>query len=571
MATPRRRSSAPRPARKAPSGEDWLARVRGVARDRLGYVELRPAQEEALVSVLQGRDTLAVLPTGSGKSAIYQIAALLIDGPTVVVSPLIALQRDQLGKVAGQDLAPAALINSQETLGDQRDALEAVGKQEMEFLFLAPEQFGSPERLQQIRDARPSLFVVDEAHCVSEWGHDFRPDYLKLGAVRQALGNPVLLALTATASPRVREEVATRLRMREPRVVVSGFDRPNIHLAVERYEREEEKLASLVQATLAAPKPGIVYVATRRRAEEIAEALRGRGVSAVHYHGAMTKKERTSAENGFLSAEESDADVIVATSAFGMGIDKPDVRFVHHADVTESVDAYYQEVGRAGRDGERAWAVLFYRPQDLGLRRFFAGSGRVEAGQIKQVVDALQQGEASDAGELQERTGLSRAKVTSAITGLEELGAVERHATGELAITREEPDTAALAQEAAREREKRREREGERVELMRAYAETAGCRRQFILDYFGESSAERCGFCDNCDKQAALAPRLRAREPEFAERSFVRHSDFGRGMVLRRERSQLVVVFDSVGEKKIALAAVRRGGLLEATDEGTAE
>jgi len=281
----------------------------------------------------------------------------------------------------------------------------------------------------------------------------------------------------------------------------------------------------------------------------------------------MNRKERSSAEQQFLTPEAEQADVIVATSAFGMGIDKPDVRFVFHADVTESVDAYYQEIGRGGRDGRRADVVLFYRPQDLGLRRFFAGAGRVEPSQVKQVVEALREAEVADPGEIQEKTGLSRAKVTSAITGLEELGAVERQANGEVTITRSEPDTAALATEAAKERERRREREAQRVEMMRAYAETAGCRRQFILGYFGEAAPDRCGFCDNCERQAAMAPRLRPKQPDFAPRSWVVHSDWGRGMVLRRERMQLVVLFDSVGEKKLALSAIRRGGVLEPMHE----
>jgi len=555
----------PKPGKraKAPAAEELLQRARETARGRLSLDALRPAQEEAVVSVLSGRDTLAVLPTGSGKSAIYQIAALLLDGPTVVVSPLIALQRDQVGKVQQQELAPAAIVNSQETAAGQREALAAVSEQRMEFLFLAPEQLGSPERLQQLREARPSLFVVDEAHCISEWGHDFRPDYLKLGAVRQALGRPVLLALTATAAPQVREEIVTRLRMEDPLVVVSGFDRPNLHLAVERFASEEEKLTALVEAAVRAEKPGIVYVATRRHAEELAEALRARSQRAVHYHGAMSRKERSSAEQQFLMPEGEPADVIVATSAFGMGIDKAEVRFVFHADITESMDAYYQEIGRGGRDGRRAEAVLFYRPQDLGLRRFFAGSGRVESSQVKQVVEALREAEVADPGEIREKTGLSQAKVTSAITGLEELGAVERQASGQVAIKRSEPDTAALASEAAKERERRREREAERVEMMRAYAETAGCRRQFILGYLGEAAPDHCGFCDTCERQAAMAPRLRPKQPDFAPSSWVVHRDWGRGMVLRRERTQLVVLFDSVGERKLALSTIRRGGVLE--------
>jgi ATP-dependent DNA helicase RecQ len=482
-----------------------------VARERLGLDELRPGQQEAIESVLEGRDTLAVLPTGSGKSAIYQISALLRDGPTIVVSPLIALQKDQVGKIEEQEIAGAGALNSLAPESEQRDAVAAVARREVEFLFLAPEQLAKRERLAEVRAARPSLFVVDEAHCVSEWGHDFRPDYLELGAVREALGRPVLLALTATATPRVREEIAERLRMRDPRVVVASFDRPNISLEVRRYADPGEKDRELLDDAGRRERPGIVYVATRRRAEDLAEALRARGVPAVHYHGGLGRAERDRSQDAFLSDHPGEPDVIVATSAFGMGIDKPDVRFVLHGDVPGSLDAYYQEVGRAGRDGRPAEAVLFYEPDDLGLRRFFAGAGRVEAAHVDQVLRAFGAREKARLAELRELTGLSRPKLTGAITGLEDLGAVERVARGEVRLRARPNDRAGLAAAAARERERRRGADQERVEAMRAYAETNGCRRQFLLRYFGEAHEGSCGACDNCRREKALAPRLGAR------------------------------------------------------------
>ncbi len=541
---------------------DRLARVRRVARERLGFAALRPEQEEAISSVLELRDTLAVLPTGSGKSAIYRIASLLLEGPTIVVSPPIAPQRDQAGSILHQDIAPAAVVNSLAPARERQEALEAASERRMELLLLAPEQLGDAERLEQLRSARPSLFVVDEAHCISEWGHDFRPDYLKLGAVREALGEPVILALTATASPRVRGEIASRLRMREPRVVKGGFDRPNIHLEVQRFASEEEKDRALVDAVAGAPRPGIVYVATRQRAEDLARSLRDRGVSAVHYHAGLSRREREESQDVFIDPGEGDGDVIVATSAFGMGIDKPNVRLVFHADAPESVDAYYQEVGRAGRDGEPARAVLFYRPQDLGLRRFFASCGRIERAQVEKVMEVLRQEETADAATLTERTGLSRAKVTTAVTGLEELGAVERLATGRVRVRDADADAARLAAEAAAEREKRREGSRDRVDTMRGYAETTGCRRRFILHYFGEDAPERCDHCDNCDRRGSTAPRLGGKA-RFPDRSLVRHRELGRGMVLRREGSSLVVLFDEGGEKRLSLAAVDRESLLE--------
>ncbi|HEX2178273.1 MAG TPA: ATP-dependent DNA helicase RecQ, partial [Actinomycetota bacterium] len=347
------------------------------ARDRidrvaneLGFSKLRPGQREAIEAALDGSDTLAVMPTGSGKSAIYQIAGRLLPGPTIVVSPLIALQADQVDSLEDSPAGEAGQTNSTISAADRREAFEDLASGDLEFLFLAPEQFRKPEVMERIAASKPSLFVVDEAHCVSSWGHDFRPDYLLLGPVVEELGRPPVLALTATASPPVREEILEQLRMREPAVVVRGFDRPNLHLAVRTFSDDHDKREDFLAAVVEADKPGIAYAATRRRAEEVAEALTARGVQADFYHGGMATGRRTQVHTAFL---EDELEVVVATTAFGMGIDKPNVRFVYHHDVADSLDSYYQEIGRAGRDGEPADATLFYRAEDLGLRRFFAG------------------------------------------------------------------------------------------------------------------------------------------------------------------------------------------------------
>jgi ATP-dependent DNA helicase RecQ len=312
-----------------------------------------------------------VLPTGWGKSAIYQLAALLIPGPTVVVSPLIALQRDQVRSLLANDVA-AAEANSQMGPADRRRALDHLASGDVEFVFLAPEQLAKDEVVDEIAAARPSLFVVDEAHCISTWGHDFRPDYLTLASVVTAVGRPPVLALTATAAPPVREEIVERLELADPVVVVRGFDRPNISLGVQRFVEADEKRTAVVERAATAEGAGIVYVATRRSAEEVAEALHSRRVAAAAYHAGLPAAERNATQAAFTGG---DVRVVVATTAFGMGIDKPDVRFVHHHDVAESLDAYYQEIGRAGRDGDPAEAVLFYRPEDLGMRRYFASGG----------------------------------------------------------------------------------------------------------------------------------------------------------------------------------------------------
>src|SRR5947209_14275340 len=347
--------------------------IKRFAQETFGYEQLRPGQEAALRAILQGHDTLAVMPTGAGKSMIYQAAGRLIPGPTLVVSPLIALQRDQVWAIEEQEVGVAALLNSAVPAADAREAFEAIKEGDLEFLFLAPEQFNHEEVLNQLKDAKPSLLVVDEAHCISEWGHDFRPDYLRLGTIIEELGHPRVLALTATASQPVRNEILERLNMRDPRVVVQGFDRPNIWLGVVTCQDEFEKKRIIQEQVAEADKPGLVYVATRKHTDEIADLLSGNGTKAAFYHAGMKTKERKQVENAFMDDE---VEVIVATNAFGMGIDKENVRFVFHYDISDSVDSYYQEIGRAGRDGETSQAILFYCSKDLGIRQFLASSGR---------------------------------------------------------------------------------------------------------------------------------------------------------------------------------------------------
>jgi ATP-dependent DNA helicase RecQ len=537
-----------------------MDRIERTAREVFGYEELRPGQREAVAAVLDGRDTLAVMSTGYGKSAIYQIAALLIPGPTVVVSPLLALQRDQIEELDAQAAGGAAGVNSLASEGERREALEDLHEDELEFLFVSPEQLSNQEVLAEIAAAGPSLFVVDEAHCISEWGHDFRPDYLKLGSVAEAVGRPPLLALTATASPPVREEIAERLGMREPEVLVRGFDRPNISLAVERFHDAPPKRRALIEAVAAEPKPGIVYSATRRLAEELAEELREAGVEALHYHGGMRKNERLEAQGRFMDDE---VEVIVATTAFGMGVDKPNVRFVFHSEPSDSVDSYYQEVGRAGRDGEPARAVLFYRVEDLGLRRFFAGGGQVDEEQIRVVAETvLEHAAPVPAAELREETDLSQSKLTTAVTRLEDVGAVRVLATGEVAPLRlvgelEEKVEAAVSEQGDREQFDR-----SRVQMMGAYADATTCRREFVLTYFGERFEPPCGRCDNC-VAGLVASNGHAVRP-FAEGSRVVHDKWGGGLVQRYEDDQVLVLFDSVGYKKLGLSIVEERGLLEA-------
>src|SRR6266516_4720515 len=335
------------------------AAIRELARTRLGFGRLRPGQLRAVAAASEGRDVLAVLPTGGGKSAIYELAGLLRDGPTVVVSPLIALQDDQLAHLRAAGLS-AIVLNSQQSARARTAALVASCDSDT-FVFVSPEQLTNTETREALRRARPGLFVVDEAHLVSQWGHDFRTDYMRLGAQADALAAPVRMALTATAALPVREEITRRLGLREPEVVIGNFDRPHIELSARGVHSVEEKHRELERAASEFDGAGIVYAATHASAETARDVLSSAGHRVTLYHAGLSARERHEAMTAFL---DGSARIVAATVAFGMGIDKPDVRWVLHADPTASLDAYYQELGRAGRDEKDAHARLLFRPEE---------------------------------------------------------------------------------------------------------------------------------------------------------------------------------------------------------------
>ncbi len=423
---------------------------------------------------------------------------------------------------------------------------------------MAPEQFNNEETMQLLEATPPTLFVVDEAHCISEWGHDFRPDYMKLGPVIERLGHPTVLALTATAAPPVRREIVERLGMRDPRTVVRGFDRPNIWLGVATVQDESAKEKALIKRVLAAEKPGIVYAATRKHAAEVTAKLREVGIAAEFYHAGMTAKERERVHNAFMADE---IEVIVATIAFGMGVDKPNVRFVFHYDISESLDSYYQEIGRAGRDGEPAVALLFYCPSDLGLRRFFASSGVIDEEQVRQVFEAILMNEGrATPQEIADAVALSQAKQLAVLNRLVDAGALQRLPDGTYAaVDGAEANLERLLGEAVGAQERRREYDRSRVDMIRNYAELSACRRQHLLAYFGEELPEPCGNCDNCD--AGTAHDAGGDHP-FAPGSRVEHKRWGRGQVLQYEGENMVVLFDSVGYKTLSVQLVVEQGLL---------
>jgi ATP-dependent DNA helicase RecQ len=541
------------------------AEIMQVAKDRFGWDPLRPGQLEAIEAADSGRDVLAVMPTGYGKSAIYQVAAALRPGPTVVVSPLIALQADQVaGLDAALDAPEAVAVNSAQSKAANERAWEEISTDAAEFVFLAPEQLAKDDVVDRLIASDVSLFVVDEAHSVSAWGHDFRPDYLRLGDVIQRLGHPTVIALTATGSPPVRDEIVERLGMRNPLVLTHGFDRPNLHLEVVRHETDAEKRRAVIDQVVGLPRPGLVYVSTRRDATRYAEELARLGLRAAPYHAGLPAGERRRTHEDFLA---DSLDVVVATSAFGMGIDKHNVRFVVHAAITESLDAYYQEIGRSGRDGEPATTTLHYRSEDLGLRTFFA-SGAPHPDELAAAFDAIAAAHPLRLSELGRSLGISTRRASTLVNLLDEARVVHtarRGARPAVPITADEAATRAI--EAAESRERI---EHSRIAMMRSYAETLRCRRQFLLGYFGEDLPHPCGNCDTCssgsayemDAAAAAGHGAHAGGHEFPPETAVRHREWGPGVVMSTEEDRITVFFEEEGYKVLALDAIREHDLL---------
>ena len=527
--------------------------IRELARERLGFEQLRPGQEQAVAAAAAGRDVLAVMPTGGGKSAIYELAGLLRDGPTVVVSPLIALQDDQLAHLRAAGL-PATVLNSAQSGGARAAALvEACGPDE--FVFVSPEQLSNDETRAALLRAHPGLFVVDEAHLVSQWGQDFRPDYLRLGAQADEFGVGVRIALTATAAPPVRREICRRLGLRDPEEVIGDLDRPHIELSVQHARSRHDKQRLVGRAASELGGSGIVYAATHAGAEAARDTLVSAGERATLYHAGLGAGARRQAMAEFL---DGSARIVAATVAFGMGVDKPDVRWVLHADVPVSLDAYYQELGRAGRDGERAEARLLYRSEDIGAARHLTARGVSEAA----VTEAAQGLAAAGVAQPGSRSA------TLALTRLVDVGAAAWAADGQVRWTGAMDIGAALA--AAREEaEREREVERSRLEMMRRYAEHSGCRRSFLLSYFGQDYPGPCGTCDN-DRQDAPAPPVAEPFPVGAR---VASDRWGEGTVQRYDGDQVTVLFDQHGYRDLLVPLVLERGLLRTvprrSDDGT--
>jgi ATP-dependent DNA helicase RecQ len=532
-----------------------IADLDAVARSHFGWERLTDDQREAMHAVLCGRDLLAVLPTGSGKSAIYQVPSVLIDGVTLVVSPLLALQEDQIAAIEEFGAGKAVAINSTLRAAQRRRNWQVIESGSADFVFISPEQLANDEVVERLRHAKLSLIVVDEAHCVSAWGHDFRPDYRRLADFFSRLGELIpVVALTATASVVARRDIVKRLGLRDPTIVAGGFDRPNLRLIVERYLDDEDKRASVVDWVAALQGPGLLYTATRKDAEFYAERLRDKGITAAAYHAGMPTAKRDAVHAGF---REDRHEVVVATSAFGMGIDKPNVRFVAHASIPDSLDSYYQQIGRAGRDGDDALALLFYRAEDLSLARFFT-SGRPDEQLLEALFGVLDTATPKKLKDVRTELATRGRKLTNAVNLLEEAGLVRSTRKG---LLRTATSSDGVVRQVMNLVELRERVDLSRVEMMRGYAETYSCRRVSLLAYFGEYRDGPCGNCDRC-----LATEVCIEDPAVQVGTTVRHSEWGPGMVIGGDNERITVLFDEFGYRTLSLAAVREHGLLETTD-----
>jgi ATP-dependent DNA helicase RecQ len=553
--------------------------MRRTMRDVFGIRRLRPGQEDVIRSIVAGRDTLAIMPTGAGKSLCYQLPALHLRGTTVIVSPLISLMKDQVDKLEASGVE-AIQLNSSLTDREQKESVEQIERSGGDFVFTTPERLTDPDFLSKLKKAEIDFVVVDESHCISEWGHDFRPSYLALGSAIKALGSPPVLALTATATPEVVADIQKQLGLRRMEVINTGIYRPNLRYEVLRVTNEQEKRQHLARILRETEGAGVVYCATVKAVESLVDFFRGSDFELRPYHGKLASGERRENQELFMSGALK---AMIATNAFGMGIDKPDIRFVAHYQMPGSLESYYQESGRAGRDGGGARCSLLYQLDDRRTQLFFMGGRYPKESDIVSVYDALRslsgRGQAR-LSDIQERAaGVADAKVRVILSMLKEAGAVRegrysRFTTAREDLTREE------AEELSRRCAEKGEKDRRKLEALMRYGQSAECRWKLLHEYFAEDFPEEsCDLCDNCtnplEEQLGLAPKetKEAKESkeakvskeeaarpksatappevarEFEKGDAVETAKYGAGRVAEVEGDKLVISFPD-GEKR---------------------
>jgi ATP-dependent DNA helicase RecQ len=492
--------------------------IRRLLNTIFGIQQLRDGQQRVIDSVLDGKDTLAIMPTGSGKSLCYQIPARILEGMTIVVSPLISLMKDQLEKLEQMGIR-AVQVNSSLSAEEERGSLAAIRENRCEIVFCTPERLVMAEFVEVLKEVKTALVVVDEAHCISQWGHDFRPAYLEMAGAIEALGRPPVLALTATATEDVVDDIGRQLGRPRMNVINTGVYRPNLHYRVLQVTNPEEKLREALRLVRETEGKGIVYAATVKCAEEIHHLLQEQGESVTIYHGKLHAAERKDNQDLFMNDERR---VMVATNAFGMGIDKPDTRFVIHLQIPANLEAYYQESGRAGRDGKDAECTLLFLQDDKRVQQFFLVKHYPTADEIRAVYEAvreLAENETATPERIEDAAGeLSGPNLKVCLKLLKDAKLLRQSRKLAWNVTAQEPKASLFEAMAAVYRQKQ-EHDKEALEQMVSYAVSGFCRWKLLLDYFGDEveGFEKCCRCDNClnPPAAVLLDDIEIRDDEF--------------------------------------------------------
>jgi ATP-dependent DNA helicase RecQ len=530
--------------------------VRTALHEKFGFERFHPGQEEVISRVMAGQDTLAILATGAGKSLCYQLPAVVLPGTTIVVSPLIALMKDQIDMLRERGVTNVLALNS--TLSEDQEvaAVAKIATGAMKIVFVTPEKLEDDAFVATLQQLEIPLFVVDEAHCISAWGHDFRPAYLNLGRVITQLGKPTVLALTATATPAVREDILIQLGIPTVKPIVKGFDRPNLRYEVKRADSEAAKLKILKELfDTGLEGTGIIYTATIKNALEVQHYLHDHlSLPAAVYHSKLQKQDRVSVHELFM---QENIRAVVATNAFGLGIDKPNIRFVVHYDLPGSVEAYTQEAGRAGRDGDLSRCILLYRMSDTRVQNYFLTGKYPDVEEVQKVFGTLEFFGTQEGGvsltDLRKISQLPLTKLKVILALLKKSGFIETSSRAKYTLTENAREKRELLLNLTNY-ETKKSYDQSKLAMMLQYAENSSCRRRFILNYFGEDyDTETCGACDNClqgNRSRALSG--------YRIADIVYHPKFGQGTVERAEKDLVTVLFPQVGYKTLLASAVSR-------------